>query len=71
MAFALCFSHGRSGSANSTASSVPAANGWLLGLAPVALAIVYVTAVRPEEAYLEQKFGAEYLAYKRRVRRWL
>jgi len=25
----------------------------------------------PEEAYLERKFGETYLAYKRRVRRWL
>lgn len=53
------------------AIGIGAANGWLLGLAPVALAIVYVTAVRPEEAYLEQKFGAEYVAYKQRVRRWV
>jgi alkanesulfonate monooxygenase SsuD/methylene tetrahydromethanopterin reductase-like flavin-dependent oxidoreductase (luciferase family) len=28
-------------------------------------------AIVPEEAYLERKFGASYLAYKRRVRRWL
>lgn len=27
--------------------------------------------VRPEEAMLEARFGAEYLAYKKRVRRWL
>lgn len=53
------------------AIGIGAANGWLLGLVPLALAIVHVTAVRPEEAYLEEKFGAEYLAYKRRVRRWV
>lgn len=29
------------------------------------------TAILPEEAYLEAKFGADYLAYKARVRRWL
>ncbi|MFN8643492.1 MAG: hypothetical protein U0802_18210 [Candidatus Binatia bacterium] len=33
-------------------------------LAPLALAVVHVTAVRHEEAYLERKFGAEYVAYK-------
>jgi len=47
------------------------ANGWLLAFVPAALAIVYRTAVRHEEAYLEQKFGESYLAYKRSVRRWL
>lgn len=53
------------------AVGIGAANGWLLGLVPLALAIVHVTAVRPEEAYLEEKFGAEYLAYKQQVRRWV
>lgn len=53
------------------AIGIGAANGWLLALAPVALAVVHVTAVLPEEAYLERKFGADYLAYKQRVRRWL
>jgi protein-S-isoprenylcysteine O-methyltransferase Ste14 len=28
-------------------------------------------AILPEEEYLERKFGETYLAYKRRVRRWL
>jgi len=46
------------------------ANGWIILLVPVALAVVWVTAVRHEEAYLERKFGATYLAYKRSVRRW-
>ncbi|MCC7286229.1 MAG: isoprenylcysteine carboxylmethyltransferase family protein, partial [Burkholderiaceae bacterium] len=27
--------------------------------------------IRPEERALEAKFGAEYVDYKRRVRRWL
>lgn len=47
------------------------ANAWLIALVPVALAIVYWTAVRHEEAYLERKFGAGYLEYKRSVRRWI
>ena len=47
------------------------ANGWVVALAPVALAIVYATAVRQEEAYLARKFGDAYLSYKASVRRWL
>jgi protein-S-isoprenylcysteine O-methyltransferase Ste14 len=27
--------------------------------------------IRREEAYLQRKFGDSYLAYQRRVRRWL
>lgn len=47
------------------------ANGWILALIPAALGIVYATAVRKEEAYLEQKFGDSYRTYKSAVRRWL
>lgn len=47
------------------------ANGWMLALVPVSLIVVYFTAVRQEEAYLEAKFGDSYLRYKRAVRRWL
>ena len=47
------------------------ANAWVVALAPASLAIVYAIAVRHEEAYLERKFGAGYLAYKASVRRWL
>jgi protein-S-isoprenylcysteine O-methyltransferase Ste14 len=46
-------------------------NGWVIALVPPVLAVVHVTAVRHEEAYLERKFGETYLAYKRSVRRWL
>lgn len=35
------------------------------------LIITYYVAVKKEEAYLERKFGDEYLEYKNRVRRWL
>ncbi len=42
----------------------------LLSTVPCAVAIHYVAIVR-EEAYLEQKFGKDYLEYKKKVRRWL
>ena len=42
----------------------------LLSFIP-ALIIVYYTAVQKEEAYLEAKFGQEYLSYKQEVRRWI
>jgi len=46
-------------------------NGWVVALAPVALAIVHFTAVLPEERYLEETFGESYAALKQRVRRYL
>ncbi len=42
----------------------------LLALVPV-LAVVQLFVIRREERYLEAKFGAPYLEYKRKVRRWL
>ena len=47
------------------------ANGWIIVMVPVVLAIVHVTAIRHEEAYLERKFADEYTRYKARVRRWI
>lgn len=47
------------------------ANAWIVALVPPVLFIVYATAIRPEEAYLERKFGERYSAYKNSVRRWL
>lgn len=44
---------------------------WFLLGAVVAAALVTKLAIAREEAYLERKFGAAYLAYKARVRRWL
>ena len=46
-------------------------NPWILLLTPLVAWGLYQFAIRPEEAYLEAKFGAEYLAYKQRVRRWI
>ena len=47
------------------------ASEWILALTPVCALALYLFAIRPEEAYLESKFGEGYRAYKRRVRRWL
>ena len=47
------------------------ANVWILLLTPVCAWALQQLAILPEESYLERKFGADYLAYKRRVRRWL
>lgn len=44
---------------------------WILGaLIPVIVVMHYGVIVR-EERYLENKFGEEYLRYKRSMRRWL
>ena len=47
------------------------ANGWILALLPLVLFVVYTSAIRHEESYLERKFGDRYLEYKRSVRRWI
>jgi protein-S-isoprenylcysteine O-methyltransferase Ste14 len=46
-------------------------NWWLLAFTPVCGWLLQVLAILPEEAYLERKFGTDFAAYKRRVRRWL
>ncbi len=46
-------------------------NWWIIILIPVVLVLVYLTAIRHEEAYLERKFGRVYIDYKHSVRRWL
>lgn len=44
---------------------------WIfISFIPAAL-LVYWIAIAKEEAYLEEKFGEEYIAYKNRVRRWI
>lgn len=40
-------------------------------LLPPALAMIHFGVIRREERYLERKFGARYLDYKRRIRRWI
>jgi protein-S-isoprenylcysteine O-methyltransferase Ste14 len=44
---------------------------WFLLVLPIAMFAVTKLAIEREEAYLAQKFGAEYLAYKGKVRRWV
>lgn len=46
-------------------------NGWILALTPLCALALRQLAILPEERYLEEKFGDAYLAYKRRVRRWI
>lgn len=47
------------------------ANGWVVLLVPLVWVVIYVIAIRHEEAYLENKFGNVYTEYKGSVRRWL
>jgi protein-S-isoprenylcysteine O-methyltransferase Ste14 len=44
---------------------------WLILLVPLLFLIADRGAVKPEESYLERKFGQMYLEYKKRVPRWL
>jgi protein-S-isoprenylcysteine O-methyltransferase Ste14 len=44
---------------------------WLILLFPVLLFVVERGTVKPEELYLERKFGGAYLQYKKRARRWI
>jgi protein-S-isoprenylcysteine O-methyltransferase Ste14 len=46
-------------------------NVWALAMAVPAVAAVDRLVIAREELFLERKFGAEYLAYKDRTRRWL
>jgi protein-S-isoprenylcysteine O-methyltransferase Ste14 len=46
-------------------------NVWILLLTPLCAWLLQRLVIAPEEAYLERKFGERYLAYKRRVRRWI
>ena len=46
-------------------------NAWVLALAAVSVIVITRYAIRREEHYLERLFGAAYLDYKQRVRRWI
>ncbi len=44
---------------------------WSLLLLPLVVAFVRSNVIAREEAYMERRFGAEYLRYKSEVRRWV
>lgn len=44
---------------------------WPILLLPGVLFVMTRGVIEREEAYLEQKFGEQYMAYKAKVRRWL
>ena len=44
---------------------------WALALLPGVLAVMQRGVIDREERYLERKFGADYVRYKQRVRRWI
>jgi protein-S-isoprenylcysteine O-methyltransferase Ste14 len=43
---------------------------WLFFAIPILYILILFKAVKPEESYLSQKFGEEYLDYLAKVRRW-
>ncbi len=49
---------------------IATANPWLILFAPLLLLYLQERVVKREEAYLAARFGAEYDAYRRKVRRW-
>jgi protein-S-isoprenylcysteine O-methyltransferase Ste14 len=44
---------------------------WIALLIPLFMFVMQKGVIEREEAYLENKFGSEYLQYKSRVRRWI
>ena len=44
---------------------------WSLLLLTLVLAFIRIKVIEREEAYMERRFGAEYLRYKSEVRRWV
>lgn len=46
-------------------------NPWFILFLPILAWMFTVWVIVPEEKYLEQKFGAQYLDFKTRVRRWI
>ena len=44
---------------------------WALILLPVVLIVIQRRAIEPEEAFLKRRFGADYISYTTKVRRWM
>ena len=44
---------------------------WPILLAPVVVWLITNSVIKKEEAYLERRFGEEYLNFKSRTRRWI
>jgi protein-S-isoprenylcysteine O-methyltransferase Ste14 len=44
---------------------------WAILFLPLLVLVTQRELIEREERYLERTFGEEYLAYKRRVRRWV
>ena len=44
---------------------------WAILLLPLVLYVIQREVIEREERYMERTFGEKYLAYKRRVRRWV
>ena len=49
---------------------IATARPWLILLAPALLFYLQERVIKREEAYLAARFGAEYSAYRQKVRRW-
>jgi protein-S-isoprenylcysteine O-methyltransferase Ste14 len=46
-------------------------NWWTLILIPLLVMVVNYFMIRPEEKYLERRFGKSYMDYRNKVRRWI
>ena len=46
------------------------ANPWMILLAPLLLLYVQERIIKREEGYLTERFGPDYIDYRKRVRRW-
>jgi protein-S-isoprenylcysteine O-methyltransferase Ste14 len=44
---------------------------WGIILAPLLIILFNQLVIRPEEEYLTQKFGEQFINYKEKVRRWI
>ena len=44
---------------------------WLFFTIPILYVLFLFKAVKPEESYLSQKFGKEYIEYSAKIRRWV